>query len=76
VTDALARKAHRRLIVASDELRIGGDAAVDGGERVAGAQPLRTTGSLGAFLPAPNVSEHQAIIAVRQREIRIEAQRL
>jgi hypothetical protein len=42
LSDALARKAHRLVVVAPDELGVGGDPLIDRRKRIARAQPQRT----------------------------------
>ena len=75
LTDALARQPHRLVVIASDELGVGGDAVVDRRKRIARAQPQRAARGRVAFLPAPAIGQRQAVIALGQREIWIEAQR-
>ena len=73
LTYRLARQAHRLLIISSDELGVGGNAAIDRRERVARAQPPRAASGLIGVLPAAAVGQDEAIIALGQREIWIEA---
>src|SRR5208282_4244389 len=75
LADALARQPRRLVVIASEELSVGGDSVMDSQKRIARAQPHRPTRGQGAFLPAPAVAHSQSIIPLRQREIWIEAQR-
>ncbi len=75
VPDAFARQPNGLVVIAPDELRIGGDAAKHGGKRITRAQPQRAARGSTALFPAPGIAQHQAIIALRQREVRIEPKR-
>ena len=74
-TNAHARKPHRFLIVAPDEVSVGRDAIVHSGKRIARAQPHRPRRGRVGILPAAAKSEREAVYALRQREVRIEGQR-
>ena len=50
LTDRLARQPHRLIIIASDELGVGGDAAIDRRKRIARTQP-QTRGARPARPP-------------------------
>src|SRR5262249_84498 len=75
LADALARMPHRLLVVAADELGVGGNAVVDRREWIAWTQAQRPAGRFHALLPATAIGERETVVALRQREIRIEAQR-
>ena len=51
----LARQPHRLVIIASEELGVGGDADIDRRKRIARAQSQRAAGGLVALLPAAAV---------------------
>ena len=55
--DALSRQPHRLIVIASDELPVGGDAMIDRRKRVARAQPQRATRGRDAFLPTPAIGK-------------------
>ena len=74
LSDALARKAHRLVVIATHELGIGGNAVIDCRERIARAQPQRAADSRVGFFPASTIRQHQAVITLGQREVRIELQ--
>src|SRR6195256_5366008 len=64
LSDALARKTHSLVVVAPDELGIGGDAVIDRRERIARTQPQRTArGQVGLF-PTPAIGQRQAVITL------------
>ena len=71
----LPRQADRLFVIAADELRIGGDAAIDRGERIARRKPQRMPCGTIALLPSPAIGQRHAVIAVSYRKIRIEAER-
>ena len=73
--NAVAGKTHRLVVVAPDELGVGGDAVVNRRKRIARAQPQRAARGQVAFLPAPAIGQRQAVIALGKREVRIEPQR-
>src|SRR5882757_9414539 len=73
LSDTLARKTHRLLVVASDELCIGSDAAINCRERIAWAQPQRATRGFIGFFPASAIRQCQSVITLGHREIRIKA---
>ena len=68
--DALARKPHRLVVVAADVLGIGDDAVKNRRERIARAQPQRAARGQVGFFPAPAIRQREAVIALRQREVR------
>src|SRR5262249_48155569 len=70
--DGLARQLHRLVVVASDELGVGGDAGIDRREWIARAQPQCAAGGLVGLPPAGAIGQGKAIIALGQREIWIE----
>jgi hypothetical protein len=53
--DAFARKTHRLVIVAANEVGVSGDAVIDRRERIARAQPQRTPRGQVGFFPAPAI---------------------
>ena len=73
--DAFARQSNGLVVIAPDELRVGGDAAKHGRKRIARAQPQRAPRGNAAFFPPPGIGQHQTVIALRQREVRIEPKR-
>ena len=75
VADALACEPDRLRVVASDVLGVGRDAIVDCRVGVARAQPEPALRRRVSVLPAPVIAKREAIIALRQREARIEPQR-
>src|SRR5258707_1086402 len=60
---------HRLVVMAPDELGIGGYAAINRRERIAWAKPQRTARRDIGFFPAPAIGQRQAVIALGQREI-------
>ena len=73
--EAFARQSNGLLVIAPDELRVGGDAAKNRRKRIARAQPQRAPRGNAAFFPPPGIGQHQTVIALRQREVRIEPKR-
>jgi hypothetical protein len=71
---ALARQADRLVVVAADELRVGGDAAIDRCAGVARAQPERPARREVAVFPTAAIGQRQPIEALGQREAGIELQ--
>jgi len=55
LADTLARQPHRLVVVASDELRISGDAMIDRQKRITRAQAQGAACRLSGFLPARTV---------------------
>ena len=73
--EAFARQSNGLVVVAPDELRVGGDAAKNRRKRIARAQPQRAPRGNAAFFPPPGIGQHQTVIALRQREVWIEPKR-
>src|SRR5580693_2594097 len=71
----LLRQADRRVVVVADELGVGGNAVIYRREWIAGTEPQCAADGQVAFLPASAIAECDAVKRLRQREIRIEAQR-
>src|SRR5271169_2339237 len=71
----LLRQADRRVVVATDELGVGGDAVIERREWIAGTEPQGAADGQVAFFPASAIAERDAVKRLRQREIRIKAQR-
>src|SRR6266436_8219200 len=61
--------------MAADELRIGGDAAIDPGERIARTEPQRMPRGAIALLPAPAIGQRHPVISPREREVGVERER-
>jgi len=61
LANALARKAHRLLVIASDELGVGGDTAMCRGKGIAGTQPQGVTRGQITFFPTPAIGQGDAI---------------
>ena len=70
--DALGCEAYRLVIIATDKVRIGGDAAKNCRERVARAQPQRSLRRNAGLLPATTIRQGQAVVTLSKRKIRIE----
>ena len=70
-----ARELHRLLVFAADELGVGHHAVVDRREGIARAQAQRAVGGLVGLGPAAAIGQGEAVIALGQREVRIEPQR-
>ena len=60
LSDTLARKTHCLLVVAADELGVGGDPVIDRRIRVARTQTDSAARGLVGFLPAPAIGKRQA----------------
>src|ERR1035438_2815192 len=70
--DAFARQPHRFGVVAPNELSIRGNAKINRRKWIARAQTQSAARGQIAFLPTAAIRQCQAIIALRQREVRIE----
>ena len=73
--DASARKADCLVVVAPDELGIRGDAVKYRREWIARAQPQRSPRGNTGFFPPAALGQHQTIISLSQRKVRIEPER-
>src|SRR3984957_10327560 len=70
--DALGCEAYRLVIIAPDEVRIGGDAAKNCREGVARAQSQRPLRRHAGLLPTTAVRQGQAVVTLGKRKIGIE----
>src|ERR1700692_3454709 len=75
LSDPLARKPYRLVVVVAAELSVGGDAKIDRRKRIARTAPPGTRRRRIGLFPAPAISQSEAVIALGEREIRIEPQR-
>src|SRR5262245_28728533 len=76
LTDRFAREPHRLVIVASEKLGTSGEISDDRGVRITGALSECAAGCDDAILAASGPGQHLTIIGPRQREVRIEGERL
>jgi hypothetical protein len=72
LSDALARKTYRLVVIAAAELCVGGDPVVDCRKRIAWTKPQCTSCSRVGFFPAPAIGQRQAVISLDEREVRIQ----
>src|SRR5262249_27424472 len=70
----LARQPNCLVIIASDELGIGGDPAIDSRERIARAEVQHAAYSEVSFSPPSAIGERHPVRTMRQREVRMESQ--
>src|SRR5947209_12546379 len=64
LTDGLARQPHRLIVIASNELRVCGDAHIDGREWIARAQAERAADRPIGVLKAAGIGQSKSIIAL------------
>src|SRR5678816_1577179 len=75
LADGFPREPHGFVIVTPAELRVGSDAIIQRGKRVARTEAKSSARGEIGFLPASAVGQGQPIICLRKREVRIKPQR-
>src|ERR1700741_2059616 len=68
-------QAHRFFVIAPDELRIGGNTAIDRGERIAWAEPERMPRGTVTLFPSPAIGQRDPVISPGRGEVGVQSER-